>query len=181
MRDLLQQFASESAASGGLIEALGIDWTTLLLQIIAFGILVALLAKFVYPQFVKIVDERQARIDESLRAAHEAQQHAETAEAKIEKMLARASKDAHGIVATAKDEAANILTEAQQQAQLKADTVVTNAQKEIQTEIVKARQALRDETMQLVALASSTVLGKKLDSKQDAQLIERALEEASRD
>ena len=60
----LSQFASEAAAADkDLFSALGIDWRLLILQIIAFLILVVLLGKFVYPWLMKSVDERQAGIE----------------------------------------------------------------------------------------------------------------------
>lgn len=181
MQHTLRQFASETAPSGSLFDALGIDWTTLVLQVIAFGILVFLLAKFVFPQFIKIVDERQAKIDESLKSAHDAQAHADAAEEKVKQLLERASKDARAIVSTAKEEAAAIVTDAEQRAQAKSQALIDDAHKEIQAEVLKAKQALRDETLSLVATASATVLGEKLDSAKDMNLIERALKEAARD
>ena len=57
---VINYFAESSSASGNVFIALGIDWRLLILQIIAFLILVWLLAKFVYPWLLKQVDERQA-------------------------------------------------------------------------------------------------------------------------
>ena len=68
--NFLQQFAAENTeASGDLLGALGIKWEMLLLQIIAFIILVWLLGKFVYPYLMKPVDKRQADIESSAKAA----------------------------------------------------------------------------------------------------------------
>lgn len=72
----LTHFATESA-SGSIFDTLGIDGKLLVLQIVAFLILVFALSKWVFPVFIKIVDKRQAAIEESNKAAVEASQHAQ--------------------------------------------------------------------------------------------------------
>ncbi len=67
------QFAETGAASGGVLVALGIDWKMLILQVIAFVVLVWLLGRFVYPIFIKTVDARQAEIEAGSKAAAEAE------------------------------------------------------------------------------------------------------------
>ena len=52
MQEILTLFASAATkeASGGIFESLGIDWKILILQAIAFGLLVFILAKWIYPK-----------------------------------------------------------------------------------------------------------------------------------
>jgi Kef-type K+ transport system membrane component KefB len=52
-------FAETNAASGNVFKSLGIDWQMLILQIIAFLLLVFILGKWVYPWLIKSVVERQ--------------------------------------------------------------------------------------------------------------------------
>ena len=62
MPQLLYTFAStEAAADKDLFGALGIDWRLLVLQVVAFGILVWLLGKFVYPQLVSTIEKLRHR------------------------------------------------------------------------------------------------------------------------
>ena len=51
--------AAAETANPDVLTSLGIDWQLLVLQIVAFLILVVILGKFVYPVFVRIIDERQ--------------------------------------------------------------------------------------------------------------------------
>ena len=60
MASFVTQFAtSEPAASTDILTGLGINWQLLLFQIIAFGILVFILSKWVFPIFFKIIDKIQ--------------------------------------------------------------------------------------------------------------------------
>ena len=67
--------AGESEASAGLFGALGLDLRLLIIQALAFLVLVAILGKFVYPALVKAIDDRREAIETGLRDAkssHEA-------------------------------------------------------------------------------------------------------------
>ena len=71
--NFLQTFAETAETDGGLFGALGIDWRLLILQIVAFLIMVWVLGKFVYPWLMKSVDERQANIEAAAKAAKKAE------------------------------------------------------------------------------------------------------------
>ena len=66
-------------AEPGLLGALGIDWKLLVIQGLAFLVLVWFLKKYVYPPLVKAIDDRQAVIEQSAKAAAEAETHAKQA------------------------------------------------------------------------------------------------------
>lgn len=163
---------------GDLLSALGIDWQLLILQIVAFLVLVWLLGKFVYPWLMKSVDERQKSIEDAAKAAKEAQASAAESEAETADLLNQARKDAAEIIATAKLEASNIASESEARAKSTAEKIVADAHAQIGKDIDKARRELHDETLELIALATEKVVRKKLDSKADESLIAEALQEA---
>ncbi len=174
----LTQFASAKSAESGIIEGLGIDWTLLVLQAIAFLILVLLLGKFVYPVFFRIIDERQAKIDESLKAATDAEKHASEAQARIDEQLEEARVQARDIVATAKSEADAMLEKADEKSKSNAEHLITTARSEIEKETISAKKALQAETLDLVARATSLVVADSLDGKSDQRVIEKAVKGA---
>ena len=174
----LTQFASTKSAETGIIEGLGIDWTLLALQAIAFLVLVWLLGKFVYPVFFRILDERQAKIDESLKAASEAEKHASQAQTKIDQQLDEARRQARDIVATAKSEADSMLEKADQKSKSNAEHLIAAARDEIEKETLSAKKALQSETLDLVAKATGLVVANTLDVKSDQQVIEKAVKGA---
>lgn len=174
---LLTQFAASESGDTDLFATLGIDWMMLGLQLVAFLVLVAVLGKFVYPVFMRIIDEREARINESLKSAREAADRASSVQEEIDEKLATARKEAKSIVATAKDEANSMLTKADEKAKAGADHLLESARDEITKEITAAKKALHNETIELVALATEKVVGSSLDAKTDKAVIKKALEE----
>lgn len=176
MYDLLI-VASTEEASASLFEALGIDWKLLIEQALAFLILVFLLGKFVYPALMKAVDNRREQIEASMKEAKEAEEALANAEAKVADMLADARKEADDIVARTQQEANTMVSDAEEKAKTRAEQIVTDARAQLQTDVAKARRALKEETVQLVALATEKVVGEKLDASKDAGLITEALQE----
>jgi len=174
-------FAStESAAesSPGLLQALGIDWKLFVVQGIAFLILVGVLGKFVYPALIKAIDSRREAIEAGLKEAKESQEALEKAEAKVAELLAEARKEADDILARTQKQAAEVVAEAEGKAKTRAEQIVTDARAQLDVDVAKARQVLKKDTIELVALATEKVVGEKLNAAKDAELVKKALEKA---
>lgn len=177
MNFLTQFAATEESSSGDIFSTLGIHWELLVFQIIAFLILVWVLAKFVYPWLMKSVDERQAKIEESVKAAEEAEKNAESAQEEIAKLLKEARAEAKDIVTTAKDEAAAMVAASDEKAKKRAEKIVTDAHEQLEKDVLAARKALHNDTIELVALATEKVIGKTIDVNVDKKVIAAAIKE----
>ena len=179
----LTTFAKAAEASAGepsFFEVLGIDWRLLLIQTVAFVILVWALGKFVYPWLMKSVDERHADIEASAKASQHAQEAASNAQAETARLLAEGRKEAAAIVATAKLEARDIATESEARAQATAERITAEAKTQLQKDVDAARNALHDVTLELVAEATKKVVGKSLSGKADEALVAQAVQESSK-
>ena len=165
--------ASES--SPGLFEALGLDVKLLVEQSIAFLILVAILAKFVYPALMKAIDSRRDQIEAGLKEAKESQEALEKAEAAAAELLVTARKEADDIIKRSHQESTTMVADAEEKAKKRAEQIVADARTQLQTDVNKARQALKAETIKLVAIATEKVVGEKVDGTKDASLIKNAL------
>lgn len=178
------QFATtdgaEAASEGGLLGSLGIDVQMLVLQIIGFVILVWAAGKFVFPILMKQVDARQEKIESSLKAAREAEKHAASADARIDEKLKQARAEAKEIVATAKEEATQLLDEADKKSKANAEMTLKKAHDEVAREVTAAKKALHNETLDLVALATERVIGATHTAKADKSVISDALKEAEK-
>lgn len=176
MQTLLRQFAAtEAEASSDIFTALGIDWKLLILQIVAFLILVWLLGKFVYPWLMKSVDDRQAKIEAAAKAAEEAGKAAAEAEERTAALLDEARKEAADIVNTARLESAAALQASEAKAKKQAEHIVSEAHEQIQKDILAAKKALQKETVELVAMATEKVVGKLVDAKLNDTVIKDAI------
>lgn len=182
MLSQLQQFASSEAEvhEAGILENLGIDFTLLILQAIAFLLMVWVLAKFVYPVFMRIIDEREAKIAESTKAADEAKEKADEAAAEVQKVLKKARSEASDIVATAKEEASTAIAKAEEKAKSRAEKIVASGQEQIKKDIQAAQKTLHDETLELVAQATETIIKTKLTDASDTSLVKSAVQEAAK-
>lgn len=176
--NILTQLAQAEAASGGVFGALGIDLQMLIFQAIAFIILVWLLGKYVYPIFIKVVDDRQAAIEASTTAAAEAEEKAAEAKVAVDKLMKQARKEASEIVLTAKEEATAALEAAEEKSKVRAERIVADAHAQIEKDIVAAKKALHNETLELVALATEKVVGKTVSAKVDDAVIAAAVKGA---
>lgn len=174
---MLNQFAATEVQDPSLFEAIGIDWFTLIMQILAFLLLVFLMAKFVFPVLIKTIDKRQAEIEASARAAEEARKHAEVAEDKVVKLLDEAKLQAREIVETAKEEASGIVESATKKAQAKTDAMLDAAEGQINQDISRAKADLKKETVSLIVAAVEKVVGKDFAKQLDKENIKKSLKE----
>ena len=172
--------ATEAAEEASLFGALGIDWRMLVLQVIAFAVLVWFLGKFVYPHLIKAIDKREQAIADSVAAANEAEEKAEQTQAEIEKLFAEARAESTAIIETAHKEAATMVKDAEEKAKKRADQIVSDARAQLDQDVRKARLALREEATELVALATEKIVREKVDTKRDAALLASALKEAQK-
>lgn len=180
MQDILLTFAAaEGSKDNSLFGALGIDVRILILQIVAFAILVWLLGKYVYPILLRAIDKREAAIADSVNAAAEAEAKAEESQTEIAKMLKDARKEAAEIVDIAHKDAAAQVKDAEDKANKRAEQIVADARQQLDRDIVKARQQLKSDTAELVSLATEKIIREKIDTKKDKDLIETTLKEAA--
>ncbi|QQS22437.1 F0F1 ATP synthase subunit B [Candidatus Saccharibacteria bacterium] len=175
--NILTTFASTTEApEESVVTALGIDGTLLIFQIVAFGLLTFALGKWVYPVFIRTIDKRQAMIEESTRAAVEAEKNAAKTQAKIDKLLTEARVEAREIVATAKDEASSMVADAETKGKQQAEHIVTMARESLAKDVIAAKKALHNETIELVALATQKVVTGAITPAIDEKVIAKALE-----
>src|SRR3972149_3758225 len=103
-----------------------IKWYQLLFQIINFGILVFLLNRFLYRPIIKIIELRNKKIADSIKAAEDTLKEKSTIEAL--KKLAEAA---------AEKRAGEIVEKAQKRATVQAKEIVALAREEADLEVGK--------------------------------------------
>ncbi len=169
-----------TTGSPNLFQSLGLNGQLFIEQGLAFVILLWVLSKFVYPALIKSIDARRDQIEAGLEEAKESQAVLERAEARVEELLAEARKDADDLLARSHQEAGAMIAEAEGKAKQRAQQIVVDARTQLETDITKARQMLKDETVKLVATATERVVREKIDDSKDASLIKNALADGER-
>ena len=162
-----------------LLSNLGINWQDMILQLLAFAILVFILAKWVYPPILAMLDRREKLIEDSVKNAKKANDRAALMDAEIEQKLTEASEQASDILDAARKQNEQILIDGEKEAQKRADFIVSSARKQLAEDIESARKTLRDETVELVGMATEKIIREKVDSKKDQELIRESVGEKS--
>lgn len=176
----LQNFATAATSKSDVFTALGIDWKMFVLQLIGFLLIVWLLSKYIFPMFIKQVDERQAKIDEGSKAAEEAEKKAAEAAAKIEATMKQARSEAADIVSTAKDEAVQMVEKAESHAKTRSERIVSEAHEDIAKDVLAARRLLEKDTISLVKRAAGLAISGIADKELDTALVQKSVEGAKK-
>ena len=167
--------AAEETHKAGLFEALGIDLRLLILQAVAFLLLVVLLGKFVYPILIRSIDKRHEDIEAGVKAAQEAEKKAAASEQKVAEALREARKQADEVIANGQKEANAMIEAAEAKAAKRAEHLVAEAKSQLDNDVRAARESLKKETVKLVASATEKIIKQKLDASADAKLVDEAL------
>lgn len=169
--------AAEGGGIGDLFVALGLDWRSLLLNAVAFLVIVWLLGKYVYPVLLKTLDAKRGELEAAARSQQEASEALAKAEQSAAKIVAEARDSARELTGAAKQEAADIVKAAETRATEQAERITAQAREQLARDVEAARRELKAETARLVVAATERVTGERLDSDRDAALIQRSLGE----
>lgn len=160
-----------------LLEQFGIDWHTLIAQIVNFLVVLTVLYLFAYKPILKLFHERTAKIDKSLKDA-----------AKIEKRVIAIEKEHSEMVHKAKLEAQKILKEAEVRGQQQSEAMIVSAKDEVKGVIAKAKSEIeatknnmitdaKKDIAVLVTLSVEKILSRTMNTEDNAKFVEKILAE----
>jgi F-type H+-transporting ATPase subunit b len=152
---------------------------TVIVELVTFLIMLAILARYVYPEIVKLAEARQRQIAEQLKEAEEARGAAEQRLKEAEERLNDARKTAQGVIDAAAKSAEQLRQEMRQKAEEESKRTVEAARKEIEAERDQAVRSVRSEVASLVVAATEKVIGETLDDAKHRQLIDKAIGEVA--
>src|SRR5919206_280497 len=98
-------------------ETLGLNWTGFIWHLLNFAILFFILYRFLFPPVLRMLDERQQRIRESMERAETLRQESARAAEAVKAQLDEARREGQNIINNATQIAERLRTERQQQAQ----------------------------------------------------------------
>jgi F-type H+-transporting ATPase subunit b len=152
---------------------------TVIVELIAFLIMLAILARYVYPEIVRLAEARQRAIAEQLSEAERARLAAEERLKEAEAKLQDARKTAQGVIDAATKSGEQLRQELKQKADAEAKRTVEAARKEIEAEREKAVLSVRSEVAGMVVTATEKVIGETLDDARHRKLIDKAIAEVA--
>ena len=144
---------------------------TLFAQVIVFFGLVGFTMKFVWPPIAKALDERAAKVAEGLAAAERGKSDFEQAEKKVAELLAEGRGQVAEMVANAEKRAAKIVEEAREQASNEAALITAQAKADVDQEVNRAREVLREQVASLAVKGAEAILRSEVDASKHAALL----------
>ena len=147
-------------------------------MIIVFGVVFFILAKYGFPVIIRMVEDRKAYIDQSLKAAREANEKLASVKQEGERILAQANEEQVRILNEAAATRDRIINEAKERARLEGDRLMEEMMKQIETEKESAIRDIRRQVAVLsVGIAEKVMRSKLADEKEQMELIDRMLDE----
>ena len=168
-------FAADSSASG--IGALGIDGKALIIQAVTFLLAFWVLQHWAFKPIVRIMEQRRKTIEDGVTLGEQMKKDKAALEAKVFEELAKARKEADGIIADANESARQAIREAEDTAAKKAAAIVKEGQNKAASEMQRARKQLESQIVGWVSDATEAIIGEKVDAAKDAAIIDRAIKE----
>jgi F-type H+-transporting ATPase subunit b len=154
------------------LQMLGIQWPKLIIQLINFTVLLLVLKKFAYPPIFKMLDERKAKIAESVANADKIKAQLAKTEVDRQKTLADAGELANKIVADARAAAVRVTELEAQKAIATAEQIIAKAREAAAQERAAILAELKREVGRLVVQTTATVTGKVLTTDDQRRLAE---------
>ncbi len=159
-----------------LIKTFHIDIKLILAQLVNFGIVLFVLKRYAYGPVLKMMQERTDKIEKGMADAESAGKKILEIAEKEKEVLVEARKQAQEIVTKAEEIAKKnkeeIITEAKNQ----SEKILSDSVKKIEQEKNQMMQEVKGQIAELVIAATGKVIGEKMDSEKDVQLIKSVIE-----
>ena len=157
------------------------DLGLLFWMLLSFGFVFFILAKFGFPAIVKMVDKRAAYIEESLKAAQEANDRLAGIKEESELILAAAKEEQLRVLKDGADVRAQMIQDAKQQAVVEADKIIQEARLSIRKEKEDAIREVRAQVAELSIGIAEKVLRRNLENKEaQLELVNKLIDEAQK-
>ena len=157
---------------------LGFHLPSLIAYGVNFLLLVGILYFVGYKPILRMLDERQSRIRESLETADRVRQEAAQQQQELQRQLEAARQEGQQMMAQARESADRFRQEEQERAGEAVEQMLTRARAEIQRERDGAIEEVRRHFADLAIRAAERVVERSLDRDAHRQVIERVLEES---
>jgi len=144
---------------------------TLIMQAVAFAAFIWFCKKFVWPPLMGAIATRQKQIADGLAAGEAGRQNLASAEKRIADMLAEAKTRSSEIIAQGEKLKVETVDAARTEAKAEAGRILAAANAEIQQEISRARESLRNQVSELAVAGASQILKREVDAKAHADLL----------
>ncbi len=146
---------------------------TLLAQIVVFGALVWFTMKFIWPNVIEAIDQRNQEIADGLEAAAQGRSELDAAQERIEQLVSDARGQASEIIDQANGRATRIVEEAREEGERERLRLVASAHSELERETIQARDELREQVATLAIAGAEKILQREIDEGAHGAMLQR--------
>ena len=143
--------------------------------LVCFAITFFVLRKFAFGPIQKTIDDRRARIRDSVEEAERARAEAKNLLEEHRALIGQAKTEAGGILAEARKVADSQRDRAREEIEEDRQRRLEDTRKQIEAETARALEQIRSEVAELTLVATAKVTGKVLDRDDHRKLIEDAI------
>lgn len=143
-----------------IITVFGINWKLLLIQGVNFGLLLAVLYKFLYKPVLKMVDIRRAKIENAIRNAEKTEAELGLAEVEKARIVREATKKGDELIDAAKKHAEISEITIMKDAHRKAVHLLNEAERRVNREHDEMIQKAEREVARMAVLSAEKILRK---------------------
>ena len=140
--------------------------------IVTFLIVLFILKKKAWAPLMKVLDDREKKIEEALATADKAKEDSQNLSAEIDKIKVDSQTERQQILTDAKKDADNLMAKKESEAQQKYNQMIDKAKKEIESEKAKALKDIKSVAVNLSVEAASKIINKNLDSSDNKKIAE---------
>ncbi len=153
---------------------------TLIGQTIAMIVFVWFCMKFIWPPLMRAIDDRRREIADGIAAGEKGQKELADARHGAEAIMQEARQKAAQVVEIAHKRSNELVGEAKHVALAEGERLITAARSEISNEQTRARDGLRREVASLAVTGASRLLGREVDAKAHAALLDELAAEVEK-
>ena len=146
---------------------------TLFAVAFAFAIFVWFTSKFVWPPLMRAIATRQKNIAEGLAAAEQGKQDLAQAETKVAALVNEAKARASEIIALAEKQRNATIEKSKGEALVEAAKVTQAKLAELEQEVSRARETLRNQVAELAVQGAQKILSREINPAIHAELLNK--------
>lgn len=153
---------------------------TLFVQMLVFFVLAWVTMKFIWPPLITAIDDRRRKIAEGLASAEKGEKSLAEAKSNATVIIRDAHAQASKIIEQANRRSNELIEEARGTAIAEGQRLIGDARAEVALESSRAREQLRQEVAAIAVAGASRLLGREIDARAHADLLEKLALEIER-
>ncbi|AGF48776.1 F0F1 ATP synthase subunit B [Candidatus Kinetoplastidibacterium galati] len=126
---------------------------------------------FVWPNLIKVIDERRKKISDGLSAAEKSIAELSNVNDRVRLIAENAKKDAHELITNAERQVSDIINKARFDAETERSKIIAQARQDTEIIIRNARDVLREDLASLVIKGAEQILRREVNLNEHVDIL----------